>query len=162
MFSKTQFNTLFAYHWHTTQQLLNKAKNLGEANLYNNPGYAHGSIFDLFFHLLQTDISWRKGLESGKQQAGVEKEAYPDLAALQAGFEEEAAAWQALLNGYSAATIEGNINLINWRGDQMTFPLWHVLQHVVFHGMQHHAEIAQLLTNKGQSPGNIDFLFYQE
>ncbi|WP_420627919.1 DinB family protein [Candidatus Leptofilum sp.] len=161
MFNKTQFNTLFAYHWHITQQLLDKAKNLSEADLHDNPGYAHGSIFDLFFHLLQTDIAWRKGLESGKQQSGVEKGQYPDLAAIEDGFAAEAVAWQAVLDGYTAVQIEGNIDLINWRGDKMTFPLWHILQHVVFHGMQHHAELAQLLTNKGQSPGNIDLLFFR-
>ena len=40
-------------------------------------------------------------------------------------------------------------------------PLWRVLQHLILHGMQHHAELAQLLTAKGQSPGNLDFIFFQ-
>jgi len=35
------------------------------------------------------------------------------------------------------------------------------LQHLILHGMQHHTEIAQLLTLKGQSPGDIDFIFYE-
>ena len=39
-------------------------------------------------------------------------------------------------------------------------PRWRILSHVVLHGMQHSAEIAELLTLKGQSPGDIDFIFY--
>jgi hypothetical protein len=27
--------------------------------------------------------------------------------------------------------------------------------------MQHHAELALLLTQKGKSPGDIDFIFYE-
>jgi uncharacterized damage-inducible protein DinB len=42
-----------------------------------------------------------------------------------------------------------------------TFPRWRVLQHLALHGMQHATEIAQLLTVKGQSPGDIDFIFYR-
>jgi hypothetical protein len=30
----------------------------------------------------------------------------------------------------------------------------------VTHGTQHRSEAATLLTNYGQSPGNLDFLFY--
>ena len=161
MFSKTQFSTLFAYHWHTTQQLIAKAKNLSEADQHDDSGYAHGSVYDLFFHLLQTDRGWRIGLESGKQQSGIQKEDVPDLAALQAEFEREAAAWQAHLDGYSAEEIEGTVDLVNWRGEQMTFSLWRILQHLILHGMQHHAELAQLLTEKGHSPSSIDFVFYR-
>lgn len=36
----------------------------------------------------------------------------------------------------------------------------HCLTHMVFHGMQHRSEAAVLLTNFGQSPGNIDLLYY--
>lgn len=161
MFSKVLFNTLYAYHWHTTRQLINQAHKLSEADLHDNPSYAHGSIYDILFHLLQTDAAWREGLETGRQQAGVENNAYPDLASLEKGFTEEARRWQTLLDGYTAEQIEGNIDLVTRRGDAVTFPLWHVLQHVVFHGMQHHAELAELLTNKGHSPGNIDLLFFR-
>ncbi|MCA9871854.1 MAG: hypothetical protein KC487_15925 [Anaerolineae bacterium] len=53
------------------------------------------------------------------------------------------------------------MTLINWRGDPWTMPLWRVLQHLILHGMQHHTELAQLLTAEGQSPGDIDLLFYR-
>ena len=160
MSSQSQYQTLFAYHWHTAQRLMVCAAKLSDADDTDNPGYGHGSIHDLLFHLLRTDRSWRLALETGKQTAGVRPEEFPDLQSLQAGFAGEQLAWQALLDGFSDEAIEGSVNLTNWRGEGMTIPLWRVLQHLVLHGMQHHAELAQLLTAKGQSPGDLDFIFF--
>lgn len=55
----------------------------------------------------------------------------------------------------------GEIELTSRRGELYTFKLWRVLQHLIMHGMQHHSELAQLLTNEGKSPGDIDFIFYR-
>jgi uncharacterized damage-inducible protein DinB len=38
--------------------------------------------------------------------------------------------------------------------------LWHCLWHVVNHGMQHRSECAVMLTDLGQSPGNLDVTTY--
>ncbi|MFN8458639.1 MAG: hypothetical protein U0401_28965 [Anaerolineae bacterium] len=35
-------------------------------------------------------------------------------------------------------------------------------QHLILYGMQHQTELAQLLTAKGRSPGDIDFIFFRE
>lgn len=161
MFSQTQFQTLFAYHWHVTFRLLECAAQIDESAYRDNPGYGRGSIHDTLFHLLQTDQGWRLGLETGRQQAPLPAEDYASLAALRAGFEQEQATWQALLEGLSPKEIEGDLNLTDRRGQAWTLSYWRVLQHLVLHGMQHHAELAGLLTARGQSPGDIDFLFYQ-
>ena len=42
------------------------------------------------------------------------------------------------------------------------FPLWYYLLHMVTHSQQHRAESAQLLTQLGRSPGDIDFLDYAD
>ena len=160
MFSQAQFQTLFAYHWHTNRRLMECAARLDEADYQDNPGYGHGSIHALLFHVLRTDQGWRLGLETGRQLSPLRPEDFPTLQSLQAGFEAEQSAWQALLERLGAEEIEGSINLTNWRGDSMTLPRWRVLQHLVLHGMQHHAELAQALTTKGQSPGNLDFIFF--
>jgi uncharacterized damage-inducible protein DinB len=160
-FVQSQFRTLFAYHWHTTTHLLDCAARLDETAYHDRPGYGHGSIHDVLFHLLRTDQSWRLALETGKQLSPAQAESYPMLESLRAGFEQEQSAWRALLERYSATEIEGEISLTNWRGEIVVMPLWRVLQHLILHGMQHHAELAQLLTAWGQSPGNLDFIFFQ-
>lgn len=160
-FAKRQFQTLFAYRWHLTARLMEGAAQLSEADYKDNPGYSQGSIHDLLFHLLRTDRNWRVSLESGQRPEPLRPEDYAGLQALRAGFEREQAAWQALLDALSAEAIESDVSLTNWRGDTLTMPRWRFLQHVVLHGMQHYADLAHWLTVKGQSPGNIDFLFFQ-
>jgi uncharacterized damage-inducible protein DinB len=100
------------------------------------------------------------GMEAGQQVSGLRPEDFPDLGSIQAALEAEQNAWEGLLDRLAAEEIEGTIDLTNWRGDTVTFPRWRILQHLILDGMQHHSELAQLLTAKGQSPGNLDFIFY--
>ena len=158
--SKSQFQTLFAYHWHTTRQLMESAARLSETEYMDNPGYGHGSIHDLLFHLLRSARNWRLALESGQRPVPLVVEDFPTLESLQTGFAAEQAAWEDYLSGLSEAGIDKSMELTNRRGETHLTPVWRALDHVVLHGMQHHSELAQLLTAKGQSPGNIDFILY--
>lgn len=161
MFSKTHFQTLFAYHWHVNQRLMERAAQLSQADYTANPGYGRGSIHEVLFHILLTDRGYRLGLETGRQPAPLPPEDFPDLTSLQTGFEQEQLSWQTLLESLSPAEIEGALDLITTlRGDSRPFPRWQLLQQVILHGMQHHTELAQQLTAKGQSPGDIDFIFF--
>jgi uncharacterized damage-inducible protein DinB len=161
MSANDHFKTLYAYHWHVNRQLSACAAKLAPADYMGNPGYGHGSIHDLLFHLLRTLYAWRVALENGRQPSPLRAEDYPDLATVEHGFAHEQDAWTALLETLGDADVEGTIELATVRGDVFQFRRWRVLQHLVLHGMQHHTEIAQLLTAKGQSPGDIDFIFYR-
>lgn len=160
MSNQTQFKTLFDYQYRTTQHLLACAARLSDADCREQPGYGRGSIFDLLLHLLRAGQSWRKALETGRQHSISRSEDYPGLPSLQSGFEAESVAWQSFLDGLSPTEIESEVELTTLRGDVVALRRWAVLQHLVLHGMQHHAELAHLLTVKGQSPGDIDFIYY--
>jgi uncharacterized damage-inducible protein DinB len=159
VFSKAMFQTLFAYHWHTNARMIAGAQKLDDA-ARKQKASAGRSIHELLYHLLRTNYAWRVGLETGRQPPSLREADYPDLQSLRAGFEREQAAWQALLDRLSTEEIEGDLQLTSYRGDQAAIPRWRILQHVVLHGMQHHADLAQLLTDRSQSPGDIDFIFF--
>jgi len=101
------------------------------------------------------------GLETGFQPEPFAPEAYPDLAAIRAGMADEAAAWASLTDGLSGAEIEAELILTARLGRAWPIPRWRVLQHQILQGMQHHAELARLLTEAGQSPGDLDFIFFR-
>ena len=160
-FTKIQFITLFQYHWETNTRLLKCAAVLEEIRYNHHPGFGRGSIHDLLVHLLRADQSWRVGLETGIQGQPPSSEDYSTLEAVSDGYENERIAWTKLLEGFSEGELHGDIELRTLRDDQYTFPRWRILQHLILHVMQHHSELAQLLTNEGQSPGDIDFIFYR-
>lgn len=151
--------TLFAYHFHITQRLLGCASRLSDADYTAQPGYGRGSIHDLFVHLLTADQAWRIALETGTQPPRLTL-SIPDLAAVRAGFAAAQSSWETLLAGLDDGAGAAILQLKTLRGDLFPIARWRVLQHLILHGMQHHTEIAQLLTAKGQSPGDIDFIFY--
>jgi uncharacterized damage-inducible protein DinB len=47
-------------------------------------------------------------------------------------------------------------------GHTLSVARWRVVLHLALHGMQHHAELSQLLTDYGHSPDDIDFIFFRE
>lgn len=159
-FVPLQFRTLFAYHWHTTRRLLDCAAKLNPSEVTADPGYGQGSIHAIFFHLLRTDYLWRLGLETGQRPQPPVMEAYPTLESLREGLEREEQAWQAFLERLTEEETMGSVRLADRNGVMHDYQRWRILQHIVLHGMQHHAELARLLTERGQSPGNLDFIFF--
>ena len=153
-FTTTYFQTLFAYHWHTNQRLLEATAKLASAALHADPGLGRRSIHSLWVHLLNAARTYRLGQETGRRPSPLDPATLPDLAALQAGFAQEQTDWQAMLDSLSAEAIEGTVTV------DFAVPRWHLLQQVILHGMQHHTELAQALTEQGQSPGDLDFIFF--
>jgi uncharacterized damage-inducible protein DinB len=161
MFSVELYRTLFAYHWHTTRRLLECAAKVGEADYTARPEDGRASLHEVLFHLLRTDYAWRYSLEHGRQGEWLRPEDFPDLAAIRSAYEREEQGWGPLAARWGAAEIEGDMTIQRLGGQSVTMPLWRMLQHLILHGMQHHAEVAALLTAYGQSPGDIDFLYFQ-
>lgn len=158
---QTQIETLFDYHWSTTERLMQIAADLPEDHYHASLDYGRGSIHELLFHVIAADQHWRIGLETGQQQRGAAIKDHPDRGSIERFLLQEKAAWQRYLSGLNDADLSGEVTLTTLRGREHTFSLWHILVHLVLHGMQHHSELAQALSVHDQSPGDIDFIFYR-
>ena len=82
------------------------------------------------------------------------------LAEVRALAQEEEARFRAFFDGLSEADIAGTVDLTDPRGNVSPFVLWHTLNHLMLHSMQHRTEAAAILTDRGHSPGDLDFIFF--
>lgn len=149
---QNHFPIQFKYHFDTTLKLIDLARLLPEKE--------QTAVLSIFFHVLLADGAWRSGL-SGIKFTRPNPEDYPSLDSIRHAFEQEKASWMALLAGLTDEKIESQFERTNMRGEKQTAYVWKALHQVLYHGMQHHSELAVILTNAGHSPGNIDFIFYE-
>ncbi len=85
---------------------------------------------------------------------------YPDLDAIRNGWKPIADALRDFALGCSEADLARVFSFRRLNGDQYTGMVAECILQVINHGTQHGAEIAQMLTEIGRSPGEIDLLRY--
>ncbi len=146
---------LFDYSYAATARVLDAASRLGPG-AFVGPAPVHGcaSLRDVLVHTLDAEQRWREGLRTGRDDAAadLQPEAFPDVSTLARAWradEERMRAWLATLDDAALNAPAANGT-----------PLWRCLAHVVNHGTQHRSEAAMMLTHWGQSPGELDLIYY--
>lgn len=162
MFIKKHFRSLYAYHAHLNRLMLDRAGKITDDE-FNAPGINDRSISLLLFHILQSNYSWRVSMETGMQPPLLHRDDYLTFSALSDGFAREEAAFNAYLERVTEEEIQANDHLTAYiDGFEEDVPRWKILQHIVLHSMQHQAELAVLLTNYGQSPGDLEYIDFDD
>jgi uncharacterized damage-inducible protein DinB len=154
---QTELAMLFDYMYWANRRILATAARL------TNPQFTLPSVIagrDLratLVHMLDTECSWRLRLQGQPEDKSLALSDYRNVAALVDHWtrdEAEMRAWVAGLDDEKLTCVPDD--------PRANFPLWYYLLHMVTHSNQHRAESAQLLTQLGRSPGDIDFLDYAD
>jgi uncharacterized damage-inducible protein DinB len=104
---------------------------------------------------------WRGRCQDGHMPAVLPvPEDFPDLATFTARFEEEQAAVRAYIAALSEEDLQRGVHYTTNAGMPYITTLWMIFAHVVNHATQHRSEAAELLTEYGCSPGDLDLIVY--
>lgn len=154
---------LFEYAYQANQQLLAKAAELTPEQFVQGSAFPHGGVRDTFVHILFADWIWRSRLQGNSPKAGDPMPSpgdYPDLASLRSALYEDERQMRAYLAGLQDADLGSKFTYTTSKGIPYQQVVGQILVHVIIHGTQHRAELAQMLTELGHSPGDIDYLDY--
>lgn len=111
-------------------------------------------------HILDADTAWRGIYQTGEDPPELNPDDFPTVDSLERGFKEEEEAWRSFLTAIDDSSLDGPMEWTNPLGERTSRPLWQVLFHVFNHGTQHRAEVAAGLTERGASPGDLDFALF--
>lgn len=153
--------TLFAYNRWAKQRIWNAAAGL-TADVYTaTPLPELGSLQQILVHAYGADWLWHRRMADAVSPTALPPvEAYPTFESLRAAWMDEQESMQAYVEGLTEADLAQDRAYTTTGGSPQHAPLWQVLLHLLFHGTQHMAEAAAILTALGRSPGNIDFIYY--
>ena len=149
----TQMKSLAAYNRWANDKIVAIADSLADDSLAAEA--AHGSsILDTLAHTVGTQLFWLNNWTGLKSQY--------DFA--RAGLVEAFADSHERMDALVAATDEaGWARVIEFSfpgTPTLRLPMWQTFGQVMYHGMQHRAQVAEGLTRLGHSPGDLDYIIW--
>lgn len=153
--------TLYGYNDWADQRILDAVSKLTHEQFVASRTLVWGSVRGTLVHGLGAQMVWRQRCQFGQTPTSLPPESdFATFADLRSFWRDEAGAMAAYVASLSDEQINGVLRYKSTKGVAYEALLWQILTHVVNHGTQHRAEVAQLLTELGHSPGDVDFILY--
>jgi uncharacterized damage-inducible protein DinB len=162
MLAKDILITLYGYNTSANARILDCAARLSQSQLTAASDIGPRSLQDLLVHMLQTEWLWRSLSQFHQMQVSdaPREEDLTTIDRLKERWQAEEHLMQAFLSGVSDEELAATVPVKRRDGAVTPMVLWHMLMQPLTHSMQHRTEVAVLLTRFGQSPGDLDFIFF--
>jgi uncharacterized damage-inducible protein DinB len=151
---------IYEYNYWANKRILAASTNVTQEQFMAPAHFPYGGLHGTLLHILDTEWGWRSLFEAIDSASDLTAVDFPTLAALEVRWQQEEGAMRAYLNKLSNEDMGRHLQYATDTGIQRDRILWHCLLHVVNHGTQHRSEAAALLTEYGQSPGDLDFTVF--
>ena len=158
--SKAALNSLYEYAHSAMGKLLDKAANLSEAQLKQKFSQGYQSIHETLIHLVSAERRWLARWQGQTPPAVLTAAELPGIVALRQRWDSIVAERRAYLASLDEEQLQAVVRFSLADQPQHALPRWQLLLHVANHGMQHRSELAAMLSDLGQSPGDMDWVYF--
>ena len=118
------------------------------------------TIKETLVHTMSAEMAYRKRC-MGETHKGVGKGEFPDLNSIRVFWDDEEKQMRLYLASVPDEVLTSTVKYKTVKGDDYERVRLDLIFQLFFHSMQHRAEIAQMLTEFGHSPGDIDYTVYK-
>lgn len=147
---------LIDYNQDANERVLERALSLDEATFEAEHDSSWGSIGGCLRHMLTAQIIWLSRMTKGPPPRFE-----PDSRkALEATFEQSHKGLREFARSLVDADWHRVIDYTDTKGVPHSLPLGILIPHVVNHGTLHRGEAGMMLAALGESPGDLDFVFF--
>jgi uncharacterized damage-inducible protein DinB len=151
---------LYDYGEWAAERLLARAAALTDEERRRRPSRGAESIHATFVHLVSADRRWFARWTGAPVPPMLGPDALPTLEAVRAEWQALGGPRRAYLAGLTPAALAEEIRWTGLDGQPQALARWQGIVQCANHGTQHRAELALMLSDLGQSPGDLDFSLY--
>jgi uncharacterized damage-inducible protein DinB len=146
------------YNYWADERVLSTAAGLTPAEFTADTRFPHGSLRAALVHVLGEERRYLAGCQ-GRDFVAPRANDFPDVDSLTEQWRRDEAQMRAYLTSVTEEELDQPVRLtLPEYGVYVVEPRWTLLVHAVDHGTQHRGEAAQILTELGRSPGDLDLL----
>jgi uncharacterized damage-inducible protein DinB len=146
---------LYDYNYWATDRILHTAASITDEQFTAPMRFPWGSLGGTLVHILAAERFWLYLWQGLSPRPDPTRGDYPTLVTLRERWPHD----EADLRSYLATLTDADLDRPHthtWNGGSSIAPLWARIVHVVTHGTLHRGEAAQMLTEFGHSPGDMD------
>ena len=158
--NKQDILILYKYNQWANAKILNATANVTLEQYLAPASFPHGGLRGTLVHALFAEWIWRNRWEGMSPMHRLKPEDFPTFESLFARWLDEEKQLMDFAEGLTDENLNNTFSYTNISGKPFTKILWQAMAHLVNHGTQHRTEAAAILTDFGQSPGDIDFIFF--
>ena len=154
---------LFDYHYWAMNHLVNCLQRLPAEQVTTlSSHFYHGTAWQTVLHTIDTDWSWlQRCMGLPGTQYLWEVELLPDLEAVQGFLGREKIRVADYVSGLSETDLATKAEFGAVQdGQKRQVERWRILLHIINHGTEHRTELGHYLTETGNSPGELNFMYY--
>jgi uncharacterized damage-inducible protein DinB len=155
---------LYAYNEWANGHLMDIASPLDTAQLTGAQGASFESILGNMAHLAAAQVNWLERWQGGvnRQATVVLGNSMTTLADVREAFDHSHQGLREYIGDRTEADVEGVLVYRDSSGAETERALWQLMTHVANHGTYHRGEVAMALSALGRSPGDLDFLYWEQ
>jgi uncharacterized damage-inducible protein DinB len=154
--------SLYHYNAWANHRILIAASERSPEQFLAQAGSIYSSIREPLIHTMSAEWIWLSRWKGTSPSAMLEPTDFPKLQSIQTRWDAIEAETQQFIDQLNPSQLAEVVEYTNTRGKKWAYPLWQQMIHQVNHATQHRSEIAAILTHFGCSPGDLDYLIYQD
>ena len=151
---------IYDYNYWASGKILEASAKVTQEQFLAPASFPFGGLRGTLVHILDAEFGWRGLFENKSFEADLNPDDFPTVKSIEEHWREEEKAMRAYLVNLRDDDMDSHLRYVTDTGIERDRTLWHCLLHVVNHGTQHRSEAAALLTDFGNSPGDLDFTVF--
>lgn len=158
--NKQDILLLYQYNQWGNKKILEAASKVTPEQFLAPASFPHGGLRGTLVHALFAEWAWRQRWEGTSPTVRLKPDDFPTFESLRARWVDEEKLLMAFIDNVTDERLNSKFSYKALDGTSHERILWQAMAHLVNHGTQHKTEAAAMLTDFGQSPGDIDLILY--
>ena len=150
------------YNYWARDRQLQSCASLSADEFSRQLGGSFPSLRETFAHMVAAEWLWLERWRGNSPKTLIPPDEFPDLDAVTARWHAVEREMRAYLTRLDEEALAAARTYVSTRGEQWTYPLWKMIQHLLNHQSYHRGQVATLLRMLGAKPPHVDFLVAQD